>query len=49
MTKGLRAFLADYPEARAYFIYGGERRLRDGDIEILPIQDALMTLPDLLR
>lgn len=48
MTKGLRAFLEDYPKAKAYFIYGGERRLREGDIEILPIKDALKASPAIL-
>ena len=32
----------------SYFIYGGERRLREGDIEILPIKDALKELPKIL-
>ena len=48
MTRGLKAFLKDYPEAKAYFIYGGERRLREGNIEILPIKDALKELPKIL-
>ncbi len=45
MLKGLKAFLVDYPVAKAYFIYGGERRMREGKIEILPLQDALKQLP----
>jgi len=48
MTKGLRAFQKDYPMAKTYFIYGGERRLREADIEILPIKDALKALPKIL-
>ena len=44
MLSGLKSFLRDYPMANAYFIYGGERRVRDGDIEILPINDALKKL-----
>lgn len=48
MTRGLKAFLKDYPKARAYFIYGGERRLREGNIDILPIKDALKELPTIL-
>jgi len=48
MTKGLKAFLKDYPKAKAYFIYGGERRLREGNIDILPIKDALKELPVIL-
>ncbi len=49
MLRGLKAFAKDYPGAKLYFIYGGERRLRDGDIEILPLNDALKELPDILK
>ena len=48
MMKGLRAFQKDYPGAKAYFIYGGERQLRDGDIAILPMKDVLKNLPKIL-
>lgn len=48
MLRGLKAFAKDYPGAKLYFIYGGERRLRDGDIEILPLNDALKELPCIL-
>jgi len=48
MLKGLRAFQKDYPGAKTYFVYGGERRLREGDTEILPIKDALKDLPKIL-
>jgi predicted AAA+ superfamily ATPase len=48
MLKGLKAFQKDYPAAKTYFIYGGERRLREGDISILPIKDALKELPQIL-
>lgn len=48
MLKGLRAFQKDYPGAKLYFIYGGERVLRDGDIEIIPIRYALKELPGIL-
>lgn len=48
MLKGLKAFQEDYPQAQAYFIYGGERRLREGDIEILPIKEVLKDLPQIL-
>lgn len=48
MLRGLRAFLKDYPFAKAYFIYGGERRLHDEDIEIVPINDVLKELPSIL-
>lgn len=48
MLRGLRSFLADYPMAKAYFIYGGERRMREGDIEIIPMSDILKGLPEIL-
>lgn len=48
MLKGLRAFHKDYPGAKMYFIYGGERRLREGGIEILPLKNALKELPGIL-
>ena len=48
MLRGIRAFLKDYPFAKAYFIYGGERHLREGDIEILPVKYVLKELPAIL-
>lgn len=46
---GLKAFLSDFPMAKAYHLYGGERRLYEGNIEILPIHEAIKTLPHLLK
>lgn len=46
--RGLKAFKEDYPESKAYFIYCGDRRLWEGDIEIVPADEALKTLPSLL-
>jgi predicted AAA+ superfamily ATPase len=48
MTRGLRAFLKAYPMAKACLIYGGERRLRDDNIEIIPIKEFLLSLPTML-
>lgn len=48
MLNGLISFLKDYPMAKAYFIYGGERRLRQDDIEIVPMSNALKELSMLL-
>ncbi|MEW6618351.1 MAG: ATP-binding protein [bacterium] len=48
LIRGLKAFLKDYPLAKAYFLYGGERRLYEGDIEIIPIEEAMKNLPLLL-
>ena len=48
MLKGLKAFLRDYPFAKAYFIYGGERRMHEDDIEVIPFKDILKELPAIL-
>ena len=39
--KGLKMFLQDYPKARAYLIYLGEKVMSDGKIEILPVKEFL--------
>ncbi len=44
---GLRAFLEDYPMAKAFFLYGGRRR-REGPVDLLPLREALPRLPELL-
>ena len=46
--RGLKAFLSDYPAAKAYLVYGGKRRIREGNIEIVPVIDALKNLAELL-
>jgi predicted AAA+ superfamily ATPase len=46
--RGLRAFMKDYPMAKAYFLYGGRRRAREGPIDCLPMEAALRDLPDIL-
>jgi predicted AAA+ superfamily ATPase len=48
MLKGLKSFLGDYSMSKAYFVYGGSRQMRDGKVSILPIDDALRRLPELL-
>lgn len=48
MLKGLKSFLKDYPMAKAYFIYGGERWMKEGDIQIIPLNDLLKGLGDFL-
>lgn len=45
---GLRAFLEDYPMAKAYVLYGGSRRRREGAVELVPLREALPRLPELL-
>lgn len=46
--KGIRAFQTDYPSAKLYLFYGGNRRLYFDHIEVIPIEDALKELPKLL-
>jgi len=48
MLKGLKSFLRDYPMSKAYFIYGGSRQMRDGKISIIPIDNALRRLLEIL-
>ena len=49
MLRGLHLFLRDYPMAKAYFIYGGNRHMREGSINILPFEDTLKNLPSILE
>ncbi len=46
---GLRAFVRDYPMARAYVFYGGPDRRHLQGIELIPLARALPELPALLR
>ncbi|MDP2968138.1 MAG: DUF4143 domain-containing protein, partial [Deltaproteobacteria bacterium] len=48
MLGGLKSFLADYPMAKAYFVYMGNRRMYEGKIEIVPVQEILKDLKTLL-
>ncbi|MBU1121919.1 MAG: ATP-binding protein [Candidatus Omnitrophota bacterium] len=49
MLTGLRAFLKDYPMARAYLIFNGDRYLQEDNIEILPATRAFKELPQILN
>lgn len=48
-TRGLRHFLKEYPQTQGFLIYGGKRKMREGEIEIIPIEEALKNLPRLLN
>lgn len=48
MLSGLKLFMGDYPSAKAYFIYGGKRSMREKGIEIIPIEEFLKRLPEFL-
>ena len=48
MLGGLKSFLVDYPMAKAYFVYMGNRRMYDGKIEIIPVLEILKNLRTIL-
>jgi predicted AAA+ superfamily ATPase len=48
MLGGLRSFLTDYPMAKAYFVYGGNRRMYEGKIEVVPVLEVLKNLKTFL-
>ena len=45
---GLKIFAKDYDIAKCFLIYGGKRRMKEGTIEIIPVEDALKNLSTLL-
>jgi predicted AAA+ superfamily ATPase len=46
--RGLRRFREDHPQAKAFFVYTGSRRRHDAGIEILPAEEALRDLAELI-
>lgn len=48
MLTGLKAFLKDYPMAKAYLVFNGQRYLREDNIEILPAVKVFKELPRML-
>ena len=49
MLRGLTIFLKDYPMAKAYFVYGGKRYMKQGAIEILPMENTFRQLRSILE
>lgn len=47
--RGLRAFLQDYPGAKAFMLYGGSKTLREGDIQIVPFELFLRNIESYLK
>ena len=47
--RGLRRLREDYPQAKAFFVYTGSRRWHERGIEVVPADDAIRTLADLVR
>lgn len=48
MFSGLKLFIKDYPTAKACLVYGGNRRMSEGPIDVVPMEDMLKDLPKLL-
>lgn len=46
--RGLRSFKQDYPDANLYCFYAGKTRLVIDDVAVIPLQEALVGLNDLL-
>jgi predicted AAA+ superfamily ATPase len=46
--RGLKAFGEEYPEAKLYLIFGGNRREYHGAITAIPMAEALVNLPQIL-
>jgi len=44
----LTLFKGDYPEARCFLLYGGDKRLYWPDVEVWPVEEALRELPRLI-
>lgn len=46
---GLKSFEEDYPEAKLHFLYLGKNKEYHGNIEAIPLIDALAELPDIIK
>lgn len=49
LLSSLKAFLADYPMAKAYLVYGGTRKRYEGNITLIPFKEALTSLRTILE
>jgi predicted AAA+ superfamily ATPase len=47
--RNLKNFLKEYPQAKCFLIYGGTKKIHEGEIEVIPMQDALLNLPKILQ
>lgn len=46
---GIRSFIVDYPMAKGYLIYGGDRKMYFDNIEVWPATEAFKNLPEILK
>jgi len=49
MVSALSSFQKDYPMAKTYFVYGGNRRMKEDRIDVIPMNELLNTLPEVLN
>lgn len=49
MLAGLKSFLKDYPMAKAFLLYGGNKYMREDGIEITPFEKVIKDLPEFLK
>ncbi|MBF0205888.1 MAG: ATP-binding protein [Oligoflexia bacterium] len=45
---GLELFASDYPTAKLFFVYGGDRHFHHQNIEVIPVEQFLKQLPTLI-
>jgi hypothetical protein len=46
--KGLKSFLQDYPQGKAYIVYLGKNNEYHDNITAVPFEEALKILPNIL-
>ena len=46
--RGLRAFGKDYPQAKLHIVYLGKQKQYHENIDVIPFEDILKKLPELL-
>lgn len=49
MFRGLKSFKTDYPMAKSYLVYGGNRREYRDDTQVIGAEEFLQTLPKILN
>ncbi|MBI2634124.1 ATP-binding protein [Candidatus Peregrinibacteria bacterium] len=47
--KNLKIFLKDYPQAKGLILYGGTRKLWEGNIQIVPVADFLANMEQYIK
>lgn len=46
--RSLEAFIEEYPKARVWLLYTGSRAYNEGKIRVVPFEDGLRSLPEIL-